>query len=208
MALMLSLARQIPAADAAMKRGVWEKKKFTGEELRGKTLGIVGLGRIGQEVGARARVVRHEPRRARSVHLRAGRGARSASSCCRSTSCARTSDYITLHLPATPETRHLFNAERLAKCKAGVRIVNTARGELIDESGARRCDRSAARSPAPALDVFEKEPPPDWRLAEAAAGRRDAAHRRVDRARRRNRWASRPRSPCAISCATASSATP
>ena len=73
-------------------------------------------------------------------------------------------DYITLHLPSTPETRHLFNAARLAQCKAGVRIVNTARGELIDE--AALADAIEARHVAGAgLDVFETEPPADWRLA-------------------------------------------
>ena len=68
LALMLALSRGIAAADAAMKKGVWDKKRLTGAELRGKTLGIVGLGRIGQEVAARARAVRHETRRARSIH--------------------------------------------------------------------------------------------------------------------------------------------
>ena len=74
LALMLSLARSVAAADAAMKRGVWDKKKLTGAELRGKTLGLVGLGRIGQEVAARARAFGMEIARARPVHLRAGRG--------------------------------------------------------------------------------------------------------------------------------------
>jgi len=163
LAFMLSLARQIPAADGSMKRGVWEKKKLTGEELRGKTLGIVGLGRIGQEVGARARafgmaLVAHDPFISEQVAGTLGIELLSLDDLC------ATSDYITLHLPSTPETRHLFNATRLAHCKAGVRIVNTARGELIDEKAL--ADAIEARQVAGAgLDVFESEPPADWRLA-------------------------------------------
>ena len=163
LAFMLSLARLIPVADAAMKRGVWEKKKLTGEELRGKTLGIVGLGRIGQEVGARARsfgmdLVAHDPFISEQVAGTLGIQLLSLDDLC------ATSDYITLHLPSTPETRHLFNAARLAHCKAGVRIVNTARGELIDENAL--ADAIEARQVAGAgLDVFEAEPPADWRLA-------------------------------------------
>ena len=108
LALMLSLARAVPAADATMKRGVWDKKKLTGVELRGKTLGLVGLGRIGQEVAARARafgmdIVAHDPfiseTGRRHARHRAARPRRR---------CARAADYISLHIPATPETRHLF----------------------------------------------------------------------------------------------------
>ena len=164
MALMLSLARLIPLADSSMKRGVWEKKKLSGEELRGKTLGIVGLGRIGQEVGARARafgmnLVAHDPFISEQVAGTLGIQLLSLDDVC------ATSDYITLHLPSTPETRHLFNADRLARCKPGVRIVNTARGELIDEKAL--ADAIEARQVAGAgLDVFESEPPTDWRLAQ------------------------------------------
>jgi D-3-phosphoglycerate dehydrogenase len=162
-ALMLALSRVIPAADASMKQGVWEKKKLTGAELRGKTLGIVGLGRIGQEVGSRARafgmnLVAHDPFISEQIAATLGIQLRTLDELCAE------SDYITLHLPSTPETRHLFNAERLARCKAGVRIVNTARGELIDESAL--ADAIEARQVAGAgLDVFETEPPVDWRLA-------------------------------------------
>jgi D-3-phosphoglycerate dehydrogenase len=163
MAFMLSLARMIPTADASMKAGVWEKKKLTGVELRGKTLGIVGLGRIGQEVGLRAKsfgmnLVAHDPFISEQIAGTLGIQLLSLDDLC------ATSDYITLHLPATPETRHLFNASRLAKCKAGVRIVNTARGELIDEKAL--ADAIESRHVAGAgLDVFESEPPADWRLA-------------------------------------------
>jgi D-3-phosphoglycerate dehydrogenase len=162
-ALMLSLSRAIPAADASMKNGVWEKKKLTGGELRGKILGVVGLGRIGQEVGTRARgfgmnLVAHDPFISEQVAATLGIELLSLDDLCAA------ADYITLHLPSTPETRHLFNAARLARCKPGVRIVNTARGELIDE--AALADAIEARHVAGAgLDVFESEPPVDWRLA-------------------------------------------
>ncbi len=162
-ALMLSLSRSIPAADAFMKAGVWEKKKLTGGELRGKTLGIVGLGRIGQEVGSRARafgmsLVAHDPFISEQVAGTLGIELLSLDDLCAA------ADYITLHLPSTPETRHLFDAARLARCKAGCRIVNTARGELIDEGAL--ADAIEARQIAGAgLDVFQKEPPADWRLA-------------------------------------------
>src|SRR5436190_11893891 len=133
MGLMLSLARPIPAADASMKRGEWEKKKFMGSELRGKVLGIIGFGRIGREVAARARgfgidIIAHDP----FIPARAAEtiGVPLVSL----DDLLARSDYISLHLPSLPETRHLLNAERLSKCRSGVRIVNTARGELIDEA--------------------------------------------------------------------------
>ena len=163
LALMLTLSRGIAAADAAMKKGVWDKKRLTGVELRGKTLGIVGLGRIGQEVAARARpfgmqLVAHDP--FISEHVAEGLGITLMSL---DELCAA-SDYITLHIPVTTETKHLFNKERLAICKAGVRIVNTARGELIDEAALADAIESGSVAGA-AIDVFQKEPPTDWRLA-------------------------------------------
>ncbi|MEO8078371.1 MAG: phosphoglycerate dehydrogenase [Acidobacteriota bacterium] len=163
LALILALSRSIPAADASMKAGVWEKKKLTGSEVRGKTLGIVGLGRIGQEVGSRARafgmnLVAHDPFISEQVAGTLGIQLLSLDDLC------EVSDYITLHLPSTPETRHLFNAARFARCKAGIRIINTARGELIDEGAL--ADAIEARQVAGAgLDVFQSEPPADWRLA-------------------------------------------
>ena len=162
MAHLLALSRGIAAADAAMKRGVWDKKKLVGGELRGKTLGIVGLGRIGQEVAARARnfgmvLVAHDPYISEQVAQSLGITLLSIDDLC-----AR-SDYITLHLPATPETRHLLNRERLAHCKAGVRIVNTARGELIDEEALADAIEAGAVAGA-GLDVFENEPPGETRL--------------------------------------------
>ncbi|HEX2456890.1 MAG TPA: phosphoglycerate dehydrogenase [Vicinamibacterales bacterium] len=161
-ALMLALARALPTADAAMKRGVWDKKKLTGIELRGKTLGIVGLGRIGQEVAARARsfgmeIVAHDP--FISEQVAAGLAVDLVNL---DEVCAR-ADYITLHLPSTPETRHLINRERLARCRPSVRIVNTARGDLIDEAALAEAI-TEGRIAGAGLDVFENEPPPDGKL--------------------------------------------
>jgi len=163
-ALMLALARSVPAADRAMKDGKWEKKRFLGNELRGKTLGVVGLGRIGQEVAPRARafgmrVVAHDPFISRDVATSLGVELMALDEVC---ACA---DYLSLHLPSTQETRHIFDDSRFRQCKPGVRIVNTARGELIDERSLRRAI-DAGIVAAAALDVFEREPPTDWSLAQ------------------------------------------
>jgi D-3-phosphoglycerate dehydrogenase / 2-oxoglutarate reductase len=163
LALMLAMARAVPTADAAMKRSVWDKKCLTGAELRGKTLGLVGLGRIGQEVAGRARafgmeIVAHDPFISEEVAKSLGIDLVGLDEMCAS------SDYISLHIPATAETRHLFDLARLARCRQGVRIVNTARGELIDESALADAIESGHVAGA-ALDVFETEPPSDWRLA-------------------------------------------
>ena len=163
MGLMLSMARNIPAADASMKTSKWEKSKFAGAEIRSKVLGLVGLGRIGQEVAARAHafemaVIAHDP--FISAEMAASLGVELVSL---DDLCAR-SDYISLHVPALPSTRHLFNAERLAKCKKGVRIINTARGELIDDAALADAIEAGHVAGA-AVDVFEPEPPHDWRLA-------------------------------------------
>jgi D-3-phosphoglycerate dehydrogenase len=163
-ALMLALARGVPAADRAMKQGKWEKKRFIGTELRGKTLGIAGFGRIGQEVAPRARsfgmrVVAHDPFIARDVAQGLGVELMSLDDLC------AVADFVTLHLPSTAETRHLFNDERFARVKPGLRIINTARGDLIDEAALRRAIDTGVVAAA-ALDVFEVEPPADWALAQ------------------------------------------
>jgi D-3-phosphoglycerate dehydrogenase len=163
LALMLSMARAVPTADAAMKQNVWDKKRLTGAELRGKTLGLVGLGRIGQEVAARARafgmrIVAHDPFISEEIAASLGIELVSLDEMC------GRADFISLHIPATTDTRHLFDAARLATCRRGVRIINTARGELIDE-GALADAIEAGHVAGAALDVFETEPPVDWRLA-------------------------------------------
>ena len=136
-ALMLALARSVPAADRAMKEARWEKKKFLGTELRGKTLGVAGLGRIGQEVALRARafgmhLVAHDPYISKEIAAGLGVELMTLDEMCAS------ADYVTLHLPSTAETRHVFNDDRFARCKPGIRLINTARGELIDEAALRR----------------------------------------------------------------------
>ena len=163
-ALMLALARAVPAADRAMKQGKWEKKRFVGTELRGKTLGIAGFGRIGQEVAPRARafgmrVVAHDPFIAQEVAEGLGVELLSLDEVC------AVADFLTLHLPSTPDTRHLFNDELFARVKPGLRIINTARGDLIDEGALRRAIEQGLVAAA-ALDVFETEPPVDWTLAQ------------------------------------------
>jgi D-3-phosphoglycerate dehydrogenase / 2-oxoglutarate reductase len=163
-ALMLALSRMIPAADTAMKAGKWEKKRFLGTEVRGKTLGVAGLGRIGQEVAQRARafgmrVIAHDPYISKEIAAGLGVELMSLDEVCAN------SDYLTLHLPLTPETRHLFGDERLSHCKPGIRLINTARGELIDEAALRRAIESGVVGGA-GLDVFETEPPANWALAQ------------------------------------------
>jgi len=163
LALMLALARSVPAADRAMKDGRWEKRRFLGTELRGKTLGVAGLGRIGQEVAQRARafgmrVVAHDPFISADVAGALGVELQSLDEVCAA------ADYLTLHLPSTAETRHLFNDARFERCKPGVRFINTARGDLVDEDAlSRALERGIVG--AAALDVFETEPPKDWALA-------------------------------------------
>jgi D-3-phosphoglycerate dehydrogenase len=162
MALILALARNVPAADAAMKQGKWEKKKFLGEEIRDKVLGLAGLGRIGQEVARRAasfgmRIVAHDP--FISEHVAADLDVELVSL----DNLFARSDYISLHMPSTPQTRRLVNAERLARAKKGIRIINTARGDLIDETALADAIEAGHVGGA-GLDVFETEPTVDHRL--------------------------------------------
>ena len=162
MALMLALARAVPAADAAMKRGVWDKKRLTGAELRGKTLGVIGLGRIGQEVAARARafgmdVIAHDPFISEQIAATLGIELLSVDDLC-----AR-SEYLTLHVPSTAETRHLIDARRLALCKPGVRSsTRPAASSSTRPALADAIERGHVGGAG--LDVFEQEPPVDGRL--------------------------------------------
>jgi len=162
LALLLALARRIPQADASMKKGAWEKKKLTGIELRGKTLGLVGLGRIGSEVARLARafqmeVIAYDP----YVSLRLAQS--QDVKLVKLEELLQSSDFLSLHTAATPETLHFLNAERLALTKPGVRIVNCARGDLIQEDDLLKALESGQVAGA-ALDVFEKEPPREPRL--------------------------------------------
>jgi D-3-phosphoglycerate dehydrogenase / 2-oxoglutarate reductase len=157
LALMLSMARSIPQANSSTKAGKWEKKKFLGNELRGKTLGVIGFGSIGREVARRAKafdmkVVAHDPyvspqsASALEVQLLS------------LPELYKQSDFITLHVALTPETDHFFNKEAFAQMKRGVRIVNCARGELINPADLAEAAQQGIVGGA-ALDVFEKEPP-------------------------------------------------
>jgi D-3-phosphoglycerate dehydrogenase len=162
MSLILALARHVPAADAAMKQGKWEKKRFLGEEVRDKTLALIGLGRIGQEVARRAaafdmRVIAHDPFISEQVARDLG-----IELVTMDDAFAR-ADYVSLHLPSTPQTRRLVNGERLARARKGIHIVNTARGDLIDEPALADAIESGHVAGA-ALDVFDQEPTVDHRL--------------------------------------------
>jgi D-3-phosphoglycerate dehydrogenase len=159
---VLALARHLPAADAAMKRGQWEKKKFLGEEVRDKTLGLAGFGRIGQEVARRAqalgmRIIAHDPFISEQVATSLGVELVSLDEL------FTRSNYLSLHMPSTPQTRQLVNATRLAAAKPGIRIINTARGDLVDEAALADAIE-AGRVAGAAIDVFHKEPTVDQRL--------------------------------------------
>ena len=162
MAQLLALARKLPAADASMKQGKWDKKSFLGEEVRGKVLGLAGLGRIGQEVARRARafemtLLAHDPFISSQVARELGVELVTLNDLC------ERADFLSLHMPSTPQTRHIFNAERLARCKTGIRIINTARGDLIDEPALAAAIQSGQIGGA-ALDVYEQEPTTDQTL--------------------------------------------
>jgi D-3-phosphoglycerate dehydrogenase len=154
--LMLAMARFIPRANELMHAGKWEKKSLQGTELRGKTLGIVGLGKIGMEVARRARVfemeiIAHDPFVSAAVAKE--NGIRLATL----EEVYAASDYLTLHVGLTPQTQNMINAESVKKMKRGVRLVNCARGELIDE-GALATALQEGQVGGAALDVFTKEP--------------------------------------------------
>jgi D-3-phosphoglycerate dehydrogenase len=155
--LMLALARKLPAANASMHAGKWEKKNLQGAELRGKTLGILGLGRIGLEVAKRARgfgleILGSDPFVSAAVAREAGIKLVTLDELIAG------SDYLTLHVGLTPQTTGVINAKTLAKMKKGVRIINCARGELIVDADLVAALKSGQVAGA-ALDVFAVEPP-------------------------------------------------
>ena len=156
MALLLSMARNVPQAHAALVAGRWERSRWTGVELSDKTLGVVGLGRIGKLVAQRAmafgmKIVAYDPfvapEMARKMNI----------DIVDLDTLLAVSDFVTLHVAKTPETVGLINAERLAKAKKGIRIVNVARGGIIVESDLADAIRSGHVGGA-AIDVFDKEP--------------------------------------------------
>ena len=194
-ALMLGLSRNLAPADASMKTGTWDRKSFAGVELHGKRLGVIGLGRVGREVAARCRafgmeVQAFDPFVAPALAEQATVTLRSLDEL------LATSDYLSLHTTLTPETRHLIGKDALAKVKPGVRIVNAARGELIDDE-ALLAALDSGRVAGAGLDVHAQEPPKDWRLAEAPEGAGAAAPRRLDARGPGDAWGPTSRSRCA-----------
>jgi D-3-phosphoglycerate dehydrogenase len=157
MGLLLALFRRIPAADASLRRGAWEKSKLMGRELRGKTLGIVGLGRIGREVARRALAFEMSCLAADPVVSEADGSAAGVTLLPLHELLAR-ADIVTLHVPATAETRGLIGAAEIARMRRGAVLVNAARGGLVDEAALHAALASGALSGA-ALDVYATEPP-------------------------------------------------
>ena len=157
--LLLSVARKIPQADASMRGKSWDRKNFEGIELYNKTLGVIGMGRIGSELSRRAiafgmRVIAYDP------YLSAARArALQVELVDELDDLLASANFISLHTPLTEETHHLVDATRLAKTKRGVRVINCARGGLIDEDALTEALRSGQVAGA-ALDVFEIEPLP------------------------------------------------
>ncbi len=157
--LMMALARQIPEANASTKAGKWEKNRFLGVEMFGKTLGVIGCGNIGAIVADRAlglkmKVMAYDP------FLTPDRALALGVEKVELDDLFKRADFITLHTPLTEKTRNILSTEALAACKRGVRIVNCARGGLIDEAALAEALRSGHVAGA-ALDVFEVEPAKD-----------------------------------------------
>jgi D-3-phosphoglycerate dehydrogenase / 2-oxoglutarate reductase len=159
LALMFALARRIAAADAALKQGEWARSKYTGTELTGKTLGLIGLGRVGAEVARRAlgldmRVLVYDPyvpvEHARHLGLEA----------VELEALLESADFVSLHVPLTEATRGILNAERLRRMRPGAFLVNCARGGLVDNVALLEA-LDEGRLAGAAIDVFETEPVPD-----------------------------------------------
>ncbi|MDT4969023.1 MAG: D-3-phosphoglycerate dehydrogenase / 2-oxoglutarate reductase [Acidobacteriota bacterium] len=157
-ALLVSLARQVPQANESLRKGRWDRKRFLGVELQGKTLGVIGLGRIGRVVANRARafgmnIIAYDPfiapEQARDLESELGT----------LDEVFARADFLTVHTPLTAETRGVINAHAFSKMKRGVRIINCARGGLVDENALLAAIKEGIVAGA-ALDVFEREPPP------------------------------------------------
>ena len=154
--LMLSLARQIPEADASTRAGKWEKNRFLGVEIFGKTLGIIGCGNIGsivadRAIGLKMKVIAYDP------YLSAERARDLGVEKVELAELWRRADFITLHTPLTDKTRNIINADSIALTKKGVRLINCARGELVDEAALVDALKSGHVAGA-AIDVFIEEP--------------------------------------------------
>jgi D-3-phosphoglycerate dehydrogenase len=153
--LVFALARKIPQAAESMRQGIWEKKKFMGVEIAGKTLGVVGLGNIGRQaaergVGLKMNVIGYDPFPPKSLPAGVKQVALDE--------LVTKSDFITLHVPLTPETKGLFGAATIAKMKKGACLINCARGGVVEEDAVLEALKAGQLGGA-ALDVFAKEPP-------------------------------------------------
>ena len=158
MSMLMALARRIPQAHAHLHAGLWERSKFVGTELFGKTLGIVGMGKIGAEVAKRSasfgmRIIAYDP------FLSTERAQQLDVQMTDLPTLYKEADFITVHTPLTNETRHLIGAKEMAMMKKGVRLINCARGGIIDEQALADAVTSGHVAGA-AIDVFEQEPPP------------------------------------------------
>lgn len=156
--LMISLARSIPKADAETKRGSWIKKELMGTQLSGKYLGIVGVGNIGRNIGRMAKALRmnligYDPYPIKREFI-----SETGMIVTDLNTLLESADFVTCHVPATPETKHMFNSEHLAKMKSTAYLINTSRGDVIDENALFEVLKSGKLAGA-ALDVFEVEPP-------------------------------------------------
>ncbi len=164
MSLILALARRIPQANAHLRAGLWERSKFVGTELFGKTLGIIGLGKIGTEVARRAqafgmRVIAFDP------FISTERAGQLEVQVTDLPTVYRESDFITVHTPLNAETRHLIGAKEIAQMKKAVRLINCARGGIIDEQALHQAITEGKVAGA-AIDVFEEEPPKNHPLCQ------------------------------------------
>jgi D-3-phosphoglycerate dehydrogenase / 2-oxoglutarate reductase len=157
-AMMLALARNLPAADRSLRAGLWERSRFMGIELRDKTLGVYGLGKIGFEVariareGLHMRVIAHDPL------VTADRAQQAGAELCDFETLLTQSDFLTVHVPLTDATRGVIGAAELARMRTGARLINVARGGIIDEHALAGAIRGGHIAGA-AIDVFTKEPP-------------------------------------------------
>jgi D-3-phosphoglycerate dehydrogenase len=156
--MMFGAARRLPQADASTKAGKWEKKKFKGFELYGKTLGIIGIGRIGTELAKRAKalgmkVLAYDP------YVKTSENAQVVDF----DKLLAQSDYISLHIPKTPETTHILNKAAFDKMKDGVVIINCARGGVVDENALFEAI-NAGKVRTAAMDVYEAEPAKEHKL--------------------------------------------
>ena len=157
LAMMLSISRHVAQATASIKGGKWEKKKFQGHELFGKTLGVIGIGNIGamvveRAIGMRMKVIAYDP------FISADAAARMGASLGSLEEVYKQADYISIHVPLTEQTKHMLNAETLPKLKKGVYIINCARGGVVDEN-ALAASLASGHIGGAAFDVFEEEPP-------------------------------------------------